>query len=75
MRCAVFLMKVRAMAILKIKLWLLSIMFRKEKDTMAEVYATLIVKGLKKFSDVPAAVKPKVEEVLIALDLGELVNA
>lgn len=39
---------------------------------MAEVYATLIIKGVKKFSEVPATIRPKVREVLIALDMGEL---
>lgn len=39
---------------------------------MAEVYATLIIKGVKKFSEVPATIQPKVREVLIALDMGEL---
>lgn len=39
---------------------------------MAEVYATLIIKGVKKFSDVPETIKPKVREVLEALDLAEL---
>lgn len=39
---------------------------------MAEVYATLIIKGHKTFSQVPAVIKPKVKEVLEALELGEL---
>lgn len=56
----------------KVKLFILHIMFRKEERTMAEVYATLIIKGAKKFSDVPEIIKPKVKAVLEALDLGEL---
>ncbi len=39
---------------------------------MAVIYATLIVKGLKKFSEVPASLKEKVKEILIALELPEL---
>lgn len=39
---------------------------------MAEVYATLIVKGVRTFNQVPAIIQQKVREVLEALDLGEL---
>ena len=39
---------------------------------MAEVYATLIIKGLRTFNQVPVIIQPKVKEVLMALDLGEL---
>ena len=39
---------------------------------MAVVYATLIIKGKKEFSDVPAKIKEQVRQVLIDLDLGEL---
>ncbi len=39
---------------------------------MAAVYATLIVKGLKTFAQVPKVVQPKVKEILIALELEEL---
>lgn len=39
---------------------------------MAEVYATLIIKGAKTYAQVPAVIKPKVKAVLEALDLGEL---
>lgn len=47
---------------------------------MAEVYATLIIKGATnpktsqsyKFADVPNIIKPKVKAVLEGLDLGEL---
>lgn len=53
---------------------------RKEDEDMAEVYATLIIKGAinpktseaYKFADVPAVIKPKVKAVLEALDMGEL---
>ena len=56
--------------------WLLSsiskIVFRKEVETMAVIYATLIVKGKKTIADVPDRIKDKVKEVLIDLDCGEL---
>lgn len=39
---------------------------------VAVVYATLIVKGKKTFSQVPASLKDAVREILIALDLPEL---
>lgn len=39
---------------------------------MAVVYATLIVKGKKNFSDVPERIKEQVRQVLVDLDLEEL---
>ena len=39
---------------------------------MAEVYAILIIKGVKTFDKVPNIIKPKVKAVLEALDLVEL---
>lgn len=39
---------------------------------MAEVYATLIIKGVRTFEQVPTIIQPKVKVVLEALDLGEL---
>lgn len=48
------------------------ILFRKDVKEMAVVYATLIVKGKKDFSDVPERIQDQVKEVLIDLDLGEL---
>ena len=48
------------------------ILFRKDVKEMAVVYATLIVKGKKDFSDVPERIQDKVKEVLIDLDLAEL---
>ena len=44
----------------------------KEVDEMAAIYATLIIKGLKTFAEVPELVKPKVKEVLEGIDMGEL---
>ena len=48
------------------------ILFRKDVKEMAVVYATLIVKGKKDFSDVPVRIQDQVKEVLIDLDLAEL---
>lgn len=39
---------------------------------MVEIYAMLIIKGLRVFKQVPVIIQPKVKEVLVALDLGEL---
>lgn len=39
---------------------------------MAVVYATLIIKGVKKFSDVPERIKEQVKQVLIDLDCEDL---
>ena len=41
---------------------------------MAEVYATLIIKGYKTFGQVPTVIQPKVKEVLEALELNELIQ-
>ena len=38
--------------------------FMEVKDIMATVYATLIVKGMKKVSQVPTVIRPQVEEIL-----------
>lgn len=56
--------------LLDLFLWLL----RKEKPIMAIIYATLIVKGKKKFSDVPATLKDQVRQILIDLELPELIE-
>lgn len=41
-------------------------------EAVAVVYATLIVKGVKTFTDVPDLLKEQVKEILIALDCAEL---
>ena len=51
---------------------LIQILFRKDVDSMAVVYATLIIKGKKTFADVPARIKEQVKEVLIDLDCSDL---
>ena len=51
---------------------IIKILFRKDVNTMAVIYATLIIKGKKTFADVPDKIKDKVKEVLIDLDCSEL---
>ena len=51
---------------------IIKILFRKDVDEMAVIYATLIVKGKKNFADVPDKLKDQVKEVLIDLDCGHL---
>lgn len=41
---------------------------------MAVIYATLIIKGYKKFFEVPDALKEKVREILEQLEVPELIN-
>lgn len=52
--------------------FIIKILFGKDVNTMAVIYATLIVKGKKTFADVPDKIKDKVKEVLIDLDCPEL---
>lgn len=52
--------------------FIIKILFRKEIETMAVVYATLIVKGKKNFADVPERIKDQVKAVLVDLDCPEL---
>ena len=51
---------------------IIKILFRQDVQTMAIIYATLIIKGKKTFADVPEKIKDKVKEVLIDLDCSEL---
>ena len=48
------------------------ILFRKDVEQMAIVYATLNVKGRKIIGDVPEKIREQVKQVLIDLDLPEL---
>ena len=52
-----------------IREFLLRFLLRKEVQTMAVVYATLIVKGLKTLEQVPSLIKSQVEEILVALEV------
>lgn len=51
---------------------IINLVCRKGVNDMAVVYATLIIKGVKKFSDVPARIKEQVKRVLVDLDCPEL---
>ena len=45
---------------------------RKEVATMAVIYATLVVKGKKRFTDVPVVLKEQVKQILNDLEIPEL---
>lgn len=49
--------------------FLLKILFGKEEETMAVVYATLIVKGKKTLDQVPAMLREQVKEILKDLEV------
>lgn len=53
---------------------LLIFIFRKEVDIMAMIYVSLIVKGLKTFSDVPDTLKEQVRQILIDIDCEHLIT-
>lgn len=53
---------------------LLILLQRKEKQDMAIIYATLIVKGKKTFEQVPDKIKEQVRQVLIDLECEELIT-
>lgn len=53
---------------------ILKLLFRKELGKMAIIYATLIVKGKKAISDVPAVIKDQVKQILTDLEVPELAN-
>lgn len=53
---------------------IIKILFRKDVNEMAIIYATLIVKGKKEYADVPARIKEQVKEVLIDLDCSDLIT-
>lgn len=54
---------------------LIYLLFRKEKETMAIIYATLIVKGKKTFAQVPDKLKDQVRQILIDLECEHLIEA
>ena len=53
---------------------LLFLLLRKEVDTMAVIYATLIVMGRKTFRQVPDKIKDQVRQVLVDLECEELIT-
>ena len=53
----------------RLREWLLKFLLRKEVQTMAVVYATLIVKGKKTLEQVPSKIREEVEDILEALEV------
>lgn len=53
----------------KLREFLLKWLLRKEVNTMAVVYATLIVKGKKTLAQVPQLLRKQVEEILADLEV------
>ena len=53
---------------------LLFLLLRKYVETMAIIYATLIVKGKKTYAQVPEKIKPQVKQVLIDLECEDLIT-
>ena len=49
--------------------FILKLLLGKEVNVMAIIYATLIVKGKKTLDQVPAIIKPQVEEILKDLEI------
>lgn len=52
-----------------LQLFLLSILLGKEVQTMAVVYATLIVKGKKTIDQVPPLIREQVKQILVDLEV------
>ena len=57
-----------------IRLIILKILLRKEEETMAMIYASLIIKGKKTYAQVPETLKEQVKEILIDCDCAHLVT-
>ena len=53
---------------------ILLLLFRKDEEEMAVIYATLIVKGKKTIHDVPECIREQVKQILRDLDCGDLAN-
>lgn len=56
----------------KLLFFIVQKIFGKEVETMAVIYAALIVKGKKTITDVPEKIREQVKTVLIDLDVPEL---
>ena len=54
----------------KLREVLITFLLRREVQTMAVVYATLIVKGKKTVDQVPALIRDQVREILAVLEVG-----
>lgn len=57
-----------------IKLLILKLLFKKEEETMAMVYVSLIIKGKKTYKQVPDTLKPQVKQILIDIDCEDLIE-
>lgn len=53
---------------------ILFLLFRKDEDKMAVIYATLIIKGKKTLADVPERIKEQVVQILRDLDCEYLIE-
>lgn len=51
--------------------FIIKFLFRKDVQIMAMIYATLIVKGIKKITDVPMVIREEVRQILKDLDMPE----
>lgn len=51
---------------------LMRVFCSEEVFTMAVIYAQLIIKGKRKFSQVPSRIKDEVKEILIDMDLNNI---
>ena len=54
--------------------FIIKILFRKDVESMAVIYATLIIKGKKTYAQVPEKIKPQVKQVLIDLECEDLIT-
>jgi hypothetical protein len=52
---------------------LLIFIFRREIETMAMIYVSLIIKGLKTYADVPEPMREPVRQILIDIDCEHLI--
>lgn len=53
----------------KFRTWLSLLILGKEGEYVAVIYAALIIKGAKKFSEVPGCINDEVRQVLIDLEV------
>lgn len=53
----------------RLKAWALKLLLGKEVESMAVVYATLIIKGKKTLEQVPAIIRKDVEDIIEALEV------
>ncbi len=53
---------------------LLIFIFRKDVETMAMIYVSLIIKGVKTFDQVPSTLSEQVRQILIDIDCEYLIT-